>query len=62
MTSRLQLQGRWVLVTGASSGLGEQLARQLATIHRAHVLLVARRVERLTARLGDGRADWLAKG
>jgi len=38
--------GTWCLVTGASSGLGEEFARQLA--HRgAHLLLTARSVQRL---------------
>lgn len=38
-----QLQGRWVLVTGASSGLGREMARQLASVWRANLILVARR-------------------
>jgi len=40
------LQGRVALVTGASSGLGQQFARALAD-NGAAVALVARRVERL---------------
>lgn len=38
--------GRVVLVTGASSGIGQQLALRLGAAG-AHVLLVARRIERL---------------
>ncbi len=43
----LHLEGRWVLVTGASAGLGEAIARRLVTVYRARVVLVARRRERL---------------
>jgi short-subunit dehydrogenase len=44
----LAFSGRWVIVTGASSGLGASIARSLAQ-RGAHLLLVARRVERLQA-------------
>lgn len=40
------LAGRVIVVTGASSGLGEQLARALAACEAAPVL-AARRAERL---------------
>jgi uncharacterized protein len=43
----LELNGRWVLVTGASSGLGREMARDLAKRHSANLILVARRRERL---------------
>lgn len=42
------LTGRVAVVTGASSGLGAQIARTLASVG-AHVALVARRVDRLAA-------------
>lgn len=45
----LTLTDRWVLVTGASSGLGRALAIELATRHRACVVLSARRRDRLEA-------------
>lgn len=49
MAKRLQLRSRWVLVTGASSGLGLEMARVLAREHGANLVLVARRRERLDA-------------
>lgn len=54
------IQGKVVVITGASSGLGEATARHLAR-HGAKLVLGARRVERLGAleqelSLGDGAA------
>lgn len=46
MKKTMEFSGRWVLVTGASSGLGEEMARQLARQH-ANLILVARRGTRL---------------
>jgi uncharacterized protein len=43
----LKVKSRWVLVTGASSGLGREMARDLARKHGANLILVARRQERL---------------
>lgn len=44
---KLSLKDQRVLVTGASSGLGLEMARQLARDFGAHPILVARRKERL---------------
>lgn len=41
-----ELQGKTVLITGASSGIGEQLAFELADAN-CHLILVARREEKL---------------
>lgn len=43
-----KLKGKTVLITGASSGIGEQAAYLLADIN-AHLILVARREEKLLA-------------
>ncbi|MDX2009801.1 MAG: SDR family NAD(P)-dependent oxidoreductase [Myxococcaceae bacterium] len=45
----MNLQGQWVWVTGASSGLGKEIATQLARQHRANLVISARRADRLEA-------------
>jgi uncharacterized protein len=45
----MNLKGQWVWVTGASSGLGRELASQLANHHGANVVISARRADRLEA-------------
>lgn len=44
----MNVKGQWVWLTGASSGLGLEMARQLAR-QGAHLILTARRVDRLEA-------------
>jgi len=44
---KLQFKNKWILVTGASSGLGEEMARQLAHHHQANLILLARRKDKL---------------
>ena len=53
---RARLEGRVVVVTGASSGIGEAVARACAG-HGATVLLVARTVEKLEATKARIEAD-----
>jgi short-subunit dehydrogenase len=45
----LDLKGKWVLVTGASAGLGKAFATRLARHFGANVVLLARRKELLEA-------------
>lgn len=58
------LENRRIVLTGASSGIGEASAKALAAAG-AHVILLARREEELARvaadiRAAEGQADWLA--
>lgn len=43
----LDFNNKWVLVTGASSGLGYEMAQQLAHQHHANLIIAARRADKL---------------
>lgn len=43
----MEFRDRWLLLTGASSGLGREMAKILATEQGANLIIVARRQERL---------------
>lgn len=43
----LHFKGKWVLVTGASSGLGREFVRKLALEHGANIVAIARRKQAL---------------
>jgi 3-oxoacyl-[acyl-carrier protein] reductase len=61
MTGRFNLEGRTALVTGASQGIGEAVARRLAA-QRARVVLAARSVdklERIAAEIGEDGGEAL---
>jgi short-subunit dehydrogenase len=47
--AHLNLYNNWVLVTGASSGLGAEMAMQLARDYGANLVLMARREDKLTS-------------
>jgi len=60
--SLFRLDGKTALVTGASQGIGEEIARRLAA-HGARVILAARsreRLEEVVAELRSGGAEALA--
>ena len=49
MNKAMDFNGRWVLVTGASAGLGKAMAENLALEHKANLIVSARRADRLEA-------------
>lgn len=61
MNEPMNLSQRWVLITGASSGLGKEMAIQLARDHQANLVLVARRLERLEVLKSELQSDFGVK-
>lgn len=58
MAKAMDFEAKWVLVTGASSGLGLEMARQLAREHKANLALVARRSELLSKLRDELQTDF----
>ncbi len=54
---KLSLGGKYTLITGASSGLGLEMARLVARDHRGNLVLAARRKDRLDALADELRRD-----
>lgn len=44
---QLDFNNKWILITGASSGLGHEMAVQLANDHGANLIITARREDKL---------------
>ncbi|MFX3672958.1 MAG: SDR family NAD(P)-dependent oxidoreductase [Paenisporosarcina sp.] len=57
---KLTLEGKTILITGASSGIGEELTYQLAEIN-VHLVLVARRGEKLLSMKSEIEKKAVAK-
>jgi short-subunit dehydrogenase len=49
----LDFNNKWILVTGASSGLGYEMAYQLAHHHKANLIVAARRGDKLNQLKAD---------
>lgn len=53
----LDFNKKWVLVTGASSGLGYEMAQQLAYQYHANLIIAARRADKLNQLKADLERD-----
>lgn len=57
--AKVELKDKWIVVTGASSGLGMEIAKQLAVDKGANLILAARRRDKLEELAGEliGKAE-----
>ncbi len=53
----MEFKGRWVMVTGASAGLGKEMCVELARMYGANLVLVARRADVLETLAAQLRKD-----
>ena len=61
LPNSLSISGKNIIITGGSSGIGFQLAKELVKSNAAHIILIARKEERLlrsVSELNETKADF----